>query len=216
MDPCRVWMFDFSFFDWFLIPLGSKYHAEIFIPRSNHPSINMVWNGINPNNNSGIQRFSHLDIPTKYQCLIGITILIPTGRFFDSIIDVHYGCHAFTCILVQHWSRAWRKEHSHWGGAFYSHLLCPQSNLSGCSFTRSPMLIWLLGESHVACLHQVHSNYWQALSQNLEQPYGSHLGTFILWATNQWNPKHSLHWHNFSHVQYPCPPWYHTIEWTRF
>ena len=37
-----------------------------------------------------IQRFSHLDIPTKYQYLTGVTILIPTGRFFDTIIDVDY------------------------------------------------------------------------------------------------------------------------------
>ena len=28
--------------------------------------------------------------PTKYQCLTGVTILIPTGRVFDTIIDVDY------------------------------------------------------------------------------------------------------------------------------
>jgi len=38
----------------------------------------------------GIQRFSHLDIPTKYQYLADIAILIPTGRFFDIVIDVDY------------------------------------------------------------------------------------------------------------------------------
>ena len=40
----------------------------------------MVQNGIDPNNNLGIQRFSYLDIPSKYQCLTGNTILILTGR----------------------------------------------------------------------------------------------------------------------------------------
>ena len=41
-------------------------------------------------NYSGIQKISHFDIPTKYQYLIGITILVPTGRFFNTIIDVDY------------------------------------------------------------------------------------------------------------------------------
>ena len=54
------------------------------------PDIIMVLNGIDPNTNSGIQRFSHLDIPTKYQYLTGITILIPTGTFIDSNLDVNY------------------------------------------------------------------------------------------------------------------------------
>jgi hypothetical protein len=49
----------------------------------------MVYNGIDPNY-LGLQRFSHLDIPTKYQYRSGITILIPLGRFFDTIIDVDY------------------------------------------------------------------------------------------------------------------------------
>ena len=35
-----------------------------------------------------IQRFSHLEIPTKYQDLTGITISITMGRFFDGIIIV--------------------------------------------------------------------------------------------------------------------------------
>ena len=42
-----------------------------------HPNTNMIWNGIDPNNNSGKQRFSHLDRPTKYQYLTRIPILIP-------------------------------------------------------------------------------------------------------------------------------------------
>ena len=56
------------------------------------PSLNIgctprAYVGAHPNNNLGIQRFSHLDIPTKYQYLTGITILIPTDGFFDTIID---------------------------------------------------------------------------------------------------------------------------------
>ena len=38
----------------------------------------------------------HLDIPTKYQYLTGCTILRPTGRFFDTIINLDYCYHAFT------------------------------------------------------------------------------------------------------------------------
>ena len=51
----------------FLTPLGSLYHASTFISRQNRPSINMAYNGIDSNNYLGLQRFSHLDIPTKYQ-----------------------------------------------------------------------------------------------------------------------------------------------------
>ena len=54
-----------------------------------------------PNNNSVIWWFFHLDIPIKYQYLSSISILIPTGRFFDTIFWCSY--HAFTCTPVQHW-----------------------------------------------------------------------------------------------------------------
>jgi hypothetical protein len=59
----------------------------------------MVQSGIDPKNNSGIQRYSHLDIPTKYQYLTGITILIHMSRFTDTILDVDnkYPCiHLYT------------------------------------------------------------------------------------------------------------------------
>ena len=48
-----------------------------------------VWfkMGIDPNNNLGIKRFSHLH---RIQYLISITISIPTSRFFDTNIDVDY------------------------------------------------------------------------------------------------------------------------------
>ena len=39
---------------------------------------------------SGVQKFSHLNIPTKYQYLIGTRILIPIGKCFDTIIDVDH------------------------------------------------------------------------------------------------------------------------------
>ena len=51
--------------------------------------INMVQNGIDPNKFSSIQRLSHLEIPIKYQYLHGITILTPTNKFFETIVDVH-------------------------------------------------------------------------------------------------------------------------------
>ena len=59
-----------------------------FKPRQSHPSINMVQNNIDPSDNLGIQRFLHPQIPTKHEYKIGTTISIPTGWFFDAIIDV--------------------------------------------------------------------------------------------------------------------------------
>ena len=44
----------------------------------------MVWNGVDPTNKLGIERFSHFDISTKHMYLTGVTM----GRFFDTIIDV--------------------------------------------------------------------------------------------------------------------------------
>lgn len=43
-----------------------------------------IWfkNAIDPNLESGAQRFSHLVIPTEHQYLIGIAILTPIGTFF--------------------------------------------------------------------------------------------------------------------------------------
>ena len=48
-------------------PFGSIYHARIFIPKYNHPHINVVQKGIELINDLGVQRFSHLDEPTKYR-----------------------------------------------------------------------------------------------------------------------------------------------------
>ena len=62
----------------------------------------MVWNNIDSNKHLGIQRFSHLDIRTKYQYLTGATILIPMSRFFGTITAVGYWYHAFTYLPDQH------------------------------------------------------------------------------------------------------------------
>jgi hypothetical protein len=51
----------------FSIPISSVYISCEDL----HTNIKMVWNDIDPNNNSGMQRFSHLDISTKYQYLPG-------------------------------------------------------------------------------------------------------------------------------------------------
>ena len=40
----------------FSIPFGSIYHSRTFIPRQNGPSMNMDYNGVDPNNNSGVQK----------------------------------------------------------------------------------------------------------------------------------------------------------------
>jgi hypothetical protein len=62
-----------------------RYH-----PNPNHPNIHMVYNGVDLNNNYGLKTFSHLEIPIKDQCLIGITILSPMDTFFDTISNVDY------------------------------------------------------------------------------------------------------------------------------
>ena len=54
-----------------------------------------------------------LTYPFKYEHLTSITLLIPMGRFFDTIIDVRYWYHAVTYVLDKHW--LW---HSYW-------ILCP-------------------------------------------------------------------------------------------
>ena len=47
------------------------------MPQIINPSYTHIGqNSFNPNNNLGIQIFSHLDIPTKYQYLTGTSILI--------------------------------------------------------------------------------------------------------------------------------------------
>ena len=72
----RAWVID----HFMMFPMLSMfvYYARTFRPtRKNCHDINMISNGTNLNNNPGVERFSHLDISTKYQCLIDIMILIP-------------------------------------------------------------------------------------------------------------------------------------------
>ena len=83
-DTIRVWVYDGIFI---LNSIRVYTHARASIPGKNRPSIK---NGIEPNNNLGIQRFYLLDIPTKYQYLTGVAILLCMGKFFDTITDVHY------------------------------------------------------------------------------------------------------------------------------
>ena len=73
---------------WFTIFFGSIYHAWNFIRKQSHCSIKTTQDGIDTKDNSGTQRFSHLHIPNKHWYLSGITIMISTWRFFDTIIDV--------------------------------------------------------------------------------------------------------------------------------
>ena len=85
----------------FLIPFRSIWYARTFIPRCQY-GLEWYWPQY-PNNNSSIQRFSDLDIPNKYQISTGITILMPTGRFFNTIIVVDYWYHPSTYIPDRHW-----------------------------------------------------------------------------------------------------------------
>ena len=55
----------------FSVPLESIYNSRTFTPRQNHAGMNMVKNDVDPNNDLGFKIFSHLEIPTKYQYLIG-------------------------------------------------------------------------------------------------------------------------------------------------
>lgn len=68
------------------------YYARLFVPTLIHPTIDIVYNGIDPNNKSNRHRFCHLDILVKYQYLNDTIIFKPTYRFFDtifmSIIDI--------------------------------------------------------------------------------------------------------------------------------
>ena len=78
-------------------PFGSRNHANTFILRSNRPSINMVLDGTDPDNNS----------PWRYAPNINIWLVLQfwnqLGGFFDTIIDVEYWYLAFTYTLVQDW-----------------------------------------------------------------------------------------------------------------
>ena len=81
----------------FPMSFESIYHARTFHTWVKLPWINMVWNGIDPNNNSGIQWCSHLDILTRNEYWLVLKNLIPMGRFFDTILDVHYW---YPCIYL--------------------------------------------------------------------------------------------------------------------
>jgi hypothetical protein len=94
-DTSRVWEFAniFVFNTIWVYMLCKNLHTW-----QHRPSITMVWNGVDQIIIQVYNDFYHLDILTKYEYLTGITILIPTGRFFDTIIDVDYWYHAFTYI----------------------------------------------------------------------------------------------------------------------
>ena len=50
----------------------------------------MVHNSFDPNNTSCIQIFSHLEMPTKYQYMTGITFLYPQVDALTPILNVDY------------------------------------------------------------------------------------------------------------------------------
>ena len=85
-----VWLFDNILI--FFLSFGFKYLATY---TCNCPSITTFKKDIDPNNNSSLQRFSHLEIPTKYQYMICIIISVLMGRFLYTIIDVDDW---YTCI----------------------------------------------------------------------------------------------------------------------
>ena len=70
----KLWVFEDIFV---LIPFRFMYYPKRSILKYNCFSSNMVLGCIDPLNSSSSQRFSHLAIPTKYQHLTSITILIP-------------------------------------------------------------------------------------------------------------------------------------------
>ena len=88
----------------FLIPFKFIYHARTSIPRKNYPSINIVYNGIDPNIKLVTQRFTYLDIPTKYQNLIHDMTLTLTTRSLVPLLMLVIDTHTFTYIPDQYWS----------------------------------------------------------------------------------------------------------------
>lgn len=90
----------------FSISFGSINHATTFIPMQDRPSINMVQNGIDPNNDLDIRWSFHLDLPIKYKFLTTIAVLIPVG----GVLWYYYWCwlliqYAFIYMPGQHWYR---------------------------------------------------------------------------------------------------------------
>ena len=80
-DTIRVWVFDSIFVSdtiWTYIP-SNDLHAWVKLPSYQY-GLEWYW----PNNNLVIQIFSHLDIPTKHQYLIGTKFFIFTGKSFDT------------------------------------------------------------------------------------------------------------------------------------
>ena len=99
-DTSRLWVFDGILFP---KPLGSIYQEPSHLPKM---ALVSIWfrTVLAQIRTLGIWRFSHPEIPAKYRYSIGVTILRPMGRFFDTIIGVDYWFHTFTHIPVQHWS----------------------------------------------------------------------------------------------------------------
>lgn len=60
LDTTMVLVFDSILLS---MPLGSIYHARTFMPRQRHLNINMVENGVEPNNISDIIDFVILTYP---------------------------------------------------------------------------------------------------------------------------------------------------------
>lgn len=62
-------------------------HA-IFRPIYTRPTVNMIHNGFDPNNNYGTQSSSHFHVPTEYQYLMVVIILIRIDVSIESLHDV--------------------------------------------------------------------------------------------------------------------------------
>ena len=72
----------------FLMQHMAIYHARTLISRQKYASMNILRMGLARLIVTRVmQKFSHLDIPAKYQYLNGITILIFTSQFFYIIVD---------------------------------------------------------------------------------------------------------------------------------
>ena len=79
-----IWMyFSFQYYSGLYTMQEPSYLGEITLEW-----IRLGWYW--PKERLGYKRFSHLDIPTKDQYLTGITILIPIGRFFDTMCPPIY------------------------------------------------------------------------------------------------------------------------------
>lgn len=87
-------------------------------------------------------------IPTEYQYLVGIKILIPMGKFFNTIVDVDYWCiYLHTCPML-----VCSRTLSFWDKHLIMCILVLNWMWSTCKVWNWPTLKELNSQHGIACL----------------------------------------------------------------